>query len=115
MSEGLQLELKKPLEKMTAKELRELSIKQLPQVVGVSGMGKDELLAEIKKVLGIGGEEGPAVSPYKGQILAMKRQAKVLRAKKAEAGQEMPRKERVLLRRKINKLKKRSRRLAAAS
>ncbi len=52
MSEGLQLELKKPLEKMTAKELRELSMKQLPQVVGASGMGKEELLAEIKKVLG---------------------------------------------------------------
>jgi hypothetical protein len=115
MSEGMQLELKKPLEKMTAKELRELAMKQLPQVVGASGMGKDELLAEIKKVLGIGGEEGPAVSAYKGQILTMKRQAKTLRAKKAEAGTEMPRKEREILRRKINKLKKRSRRLAAAS
>ena len=115
MSEGMQLELKKPLEKMTAKELREVAMQQLPQVVGASGMGKDELLAEIKKVLGIGGEEGPAVSPYKGQILTMKRQAKALRAKKSEAGADMPRKERGLLRRKINKLKKRSRRLAAAS
>ncbi len=45
----------------------------------------------------------------------MKRQARTLRVKKAEAGQEMPRKEREILRRKINKLKKRSRRLAAAS
>ena len=115
MSESMQLELKKPLEKMTAKELRELAMKQLPQVVGASGMGKDELLADIKKVLGIGGEEGPVGSPYKGQILAMKRQAKTLRAKKLEAGAAMPREERVLLRRKINKLKKRSRRLAAAS
>lgn len=115
MSEGMQLELKKPLEKMTAKELRELALKQLPQVVGATGMGKDELLAEIKKVLGIGGEEGPAVSPYKGQILAMKRQAKDLRARKAGSGAEMARKDKEILRRKINKLKKRSRRLAAAS
>ena len=44
MSEGLQLDLKKPLDKMTAKELRELVLKQIPQVTGASGLGKDELL-----------------------------------------------------------------------
>ena len=64
MSEGLQLDLKKPLDKMTAKELRELVLKQIPQVTGASGLGKDELLVQIKEVLGIGGEEGSKVSRF---------------------------------------------------
>ena len=72
MSEGLQLDLKKPLDKMTAKELRDLVLKQIPQITGASGLGKEELLVQIKGVLGIGGEDGAAISPYKTKILSMK-------------------------------------------
>jgi hypothetical protein len=115
MSEGLQLDLKKPLDKMTAKELRELVLKQIPQITGASGLGKDELLVQIKEVLGIGGEEGAKVSPYKTKILSMKSKMRDLRTKRAETAGEGERKAKEILRRKINKLKKRTRRLAKAS
>ena len=42
----------KPLEKMTAKELREVG-KQLPEITGVYGMNKAELINAIKKAKGI--------------------------------------------------------------
>ncbi len=113
MSEGLNLDLKKPLDKMTAKELRQLVMDKIPQITGASGMPKEEVLAAIKEVLGISGEDnakGPC--PYKRQIQAMKGEIRELRAKKTEITE---RKERDALRLKINKLKKRTRRLAEAT
>jgi hypothetical protein len=115
MSEGLQLDLKKPLDKMTAKELRELVLKQIPQITGASGLGKDELLVQIKEVLGIGNEEGTKATPYKTKILSMKGKMRALRAKRTEVAGDDVRKQKEILRRQINKLKKRTRRLAKAS
>lgn len=115
MSEGLQLDLKKPLDKMTAKELRELVLKQVPQITGASGLGKEELLVQIKDVLGIGGEDGAKVSPYKTKILSMKSKMRDLRAKRLAVSGEGTRKQKEILRRQVNKLKKRTRRLAQAS
>lgn len=112
MAEEITIELKKPLDKMTAKELRDLVINQLPMIQGASGMDKDQLVAKIKEVLGITEEQG-SVSPYKAQILTMKAQMKELRAKKAAEGTS--RKEKDIIRRKVNRLKKRSRNLAQAS
>lgn len=113
MSVDLTLEslgLKKPLDKMTAKELRELVMAKIPQITGATGMAKEALLPAIKEVLGIKEEEGGA-NPYKDQILGIKKSIRDLRGKKVEAG---TRKDKGILRRKINKLKKRSRRLAKA-
>jgi len=113
MSVELTLEslgLKKPLDKMTAKELRELVMSKIPQITGASGMTKEALLPAIKDVLGIKEEDGGA-NPYKDQILATKRTIRELRGQKPEAG---TRKAKEILRRKINKLKKRTRRLAKA-
>ncbi|MFZ5426532.1 MAG: hypothetical protein ACOZEN_06135 [Thermodesulfobacteriota bacterium] len=112
MAEEITIELKKPLDKMTAKELRDLIINQLPMIQGASGMDKDQLVAAIKEVLGITEEEG-AANPYKAQILSMKAQMKDMRAKKASEG--VSRKEKDILRRKVNRLKKRTRNLAKAS
>ena len=42
----------KDLERMTVKDLRELA-KDMPEIVGFSGMKKPELIAAIKKVKGI--------------------------------------------------------------
>jgi len=106
------VELKKPLDKMTAKELRDVIINQMPMISGASAMGKDELVAAIKGALGIT-EEGPKVSPYKAQIFAIKGKVKDLRVKKVELAASGSRKDVEILRRKINKLKKRTRRLAA--
>jgi hypothetical protein len=104
------LGLTKPLDKMTAKELRALCLAKIPAIVGASGMSKEDLVTQIKELFGIGGEEG-GVSPYKDQILGLKRQIRELRASKVETE---GRKERDAVRRKINKLKKRTRRLAGA-
>jgi predicted ATPase len=104
------LGLKKPLDKMTAKELREMTMAKIPQITGATGMPKETLLAAIKDVLGIKEEEGGA-NPYKDQIHTVKGEIRDLRTKKAEAG---TRKQKDILRRRINKLKKRTRRLAAA-
>lgn len=112
MADDITLDLKKPLDKMTAKELRDLVINQIPSISGASGKDKEQLITEIKAALGITEEEGGA-SPYKTQILAMKAQMKDMRTKKAAEG--VSRKEKDTLRRKINGLKKRSRSLAKAS
>ncbi|NDV28626.1 hypothetical protein [Desulfovibrio sp. JC010] len=102
------LELKKPLEKMTTKDLRQLCIDKMPLIAGASGMDKDTLISNIKEYLGIEEEEG-AVSPYKDRILNIKRQMREMRIeKKAVTG----RKERAQLRRKINRMKKQTRALA---
>lgn len=114
MSEEISLEslqLKKPLEKMTAKELRQLAIEKIPQIVGASGMQKEELLAKIKEVLGI--EEEGTVSPYKEQISEIKREIKRLRQAKLQIPRKN-RKERDKIRRQIKKLRRKTRILASA-
>jgi len=105
------LELKKPLDKMTQKELRELCMEKIPMITGASGMSKEELLPAIKEILGIE-EEAEETTPYKDQIHAIKKDIRTLRAKKIASAN---RKEREILRKKINTLKKRTRRLAHAN
>ncbi|MDY0042070.1 MAG: Rho termination factor N-terminal domain-containing protein [Desulforhabdus sp.] len=52
-----QVKKEKPLEKMTAKELRELAL-TLEGIVGVHAMNKSELISAIKEVKGIVDEKG---------------------------------------------------------
>lgn len=104
------LGLKKPLDKMTAKELRALIVEKIPMITGASGMDKDQLVTAIREVFGMSDEEG-AANPYKDQISSIKREIRTLRGNKAETN---VRAERDALRKKINKLKKRTRRLANA-
>lgn len=104
------LGLTKTLDKMTAKELRTLAVEKIPSIVGASGMSKEDLIARIKEIFGISDDEG-GVSPYKEQILRIKREIREMRIAKK---QTEDRKQRDLLRRRINKLKKRTRRLARA-
>ena len=106
-----ELGLKKPLDKMTSKELRQLVMDKIPMITGASGMGKEQLLTEIKQAFGLSDEDGKGVSPYKAQISELKRQIRGLREKKTALE---VRKDKEIVRRKINKLKKRTRRLAAA-
>ena len=114
MSEASNIVLKKPLNKMTAKELRELCISQIPQITGASGMDKDALVVAVREALGFSkDEENKGPSPYKEQIWALKLRVRTLRAEKDQLP-DSQRKDRNRLRRKINILKKRTRRLAAA-
>lgn len=104
------LGLTKALDKMTAKELRTLIVAKIPSIVGASGMQKDDLVKAVKDVFGIVDTEG-GVSPYKDQISTLKKTIRDMRVKK---GTVEARQERTQIRRKINKLKKRTRRLSRA-
>ncbi|MFP4084152.1 MAG: hypothetical protein ACLFP9_04070 [Desulfonatronovibrio sp.] len=112
MDQEKKLELKKPLDKMTAKELRQLAIDQIPQITGASGMDKESLLSAIKEVMGITDEEGSSGKAYQEQIKNLKQKIKDLQAKKLE----LPKSDknmRQALRKKIHSLKKRTRRLSS--
>ena len=104
------LGLTKPLDKMTAKELRAVIVAKIPSIVGAVGMQKDELVKAVKDVFGIADAAG-GVSPYKDQICTLK---KTIREMRVQKGTVEARQERTKVRRKINKLKKRTRRLARA-
>ncbi len=113
MSEEINLELKKPLDKMTAKELRQLCIDKIPQISGASTMSKEELLKSIKEVLGMAQDETGRSGAYKEQIKNMKARIKELQAQKTQLPKSR-RKERDALRKKIHDLKRHTRRMAEA-
>jgi hypothetical protein len=98
----------KPLEKMTAKELRELAL-TLEGIVGVHAMNKDELVAAIKAAKGIKEEKTKKTAV---DIRAVKSRMQELRAKKEQAKAEGNSKRVDALRRKISNLKKKTRRAA---
>ena len=95
----------KPLDKMTATELRKYAL-ELGEISGVHGMNKEELLSAIKKVKGIK-EERKAVE--KVSVRDLKEKARELRVKKLEAiAAGASRKQIDILRKKANRLKKRT-------
>ncbi len=97
----------KPLEKMTATELRKYAL-ELGEITGVHGMNKEELLAAIKKVKGIVEEGKKAVKAV--NVRELKEQIKEMRQKKLAAREAgASRKELDILRRRISRLKKRTR------
>jgi hypothetical protein len=108
----------KPLEKMTAKELREMAM-GLPGVHGVHAMKKEELVAAIRAAKGI-----TAPEPKKGKIVVakkekvvltvaeLKKKVKELRTKREELFQQRKWKMAEILRKRISRLKKRTRRAA---
>ena len=108
----------KPLDRMTVKELREVAI-NFPGVTGVHAMKKDELLALVREYYGIE-EEVPAKKPAP-KIAKELPNPKVLKAKIAElrAQREKARAEKDgkrvdTLRRRMNRMKKLTRKSAAA-
>lgn len=105
----------KDLNKMTVKDLREIA-KDIPGVAGVHAMKKDEVLAIIKEYRGIKDEE-PVKKAKK--IVAMSKQelkSEILRLREAKqkARENRDRQAVDVLRRRINRLKKRSRKIVAA-
>ena len=107
----------KPLDKMTAKELREVAA-GMAEITGAHGMKKDELLAAIKKAKGI--EETTPVKKKKtetsaaGPLTVKEMKAKIvqLRNEQEEIRRTRDRKQIKIMRRRINRLKKRTRRTA---
>ena len=100
----------KPLEKMTATELRKYAL-DLGEITGVHGMNKEELLAAIKQGKGIAAEKQKHVETL--NVRELKEKAREARAKKVEAiAAGEPKKKIDLLRKRANRLKKRTHKAA---
>jgi len=98
----------KPLGKMTVKDLREIA-KDIPGIVGVHGMKKDELLVAIKEARGIKDEP---VKKADDSIADVKKQIKTLKAQRREAIAAKDSKLATICKRRISRLKKKTRRAA---
>jgi len=96
----------KPLEKMTAKELREVG-KQLPEITGVYGMNKAELVSAIKKAKGIT-EDLPKKSD--SSVREIKKKIKTLKTAREVTINDNDHKMAEIYQRRIKKLKKKTRR-----
>lgn len=105
----------KPLEKMTAIELREFALAKNLGISGVHAMKKEELLPAIKQALGIKDEE-PAKKKVevKGTIGEMKKKILQLKEEKRTAIASKEKKKVHVLRRRINRLKKRTKKVVKA-
>lgn len=109
----------KPLDKMTVKELRDVA-KEIPEITGVHGMNKADLLDALMKAQGI--EEIPKAKPkVKAKAKAtktsrdaksLKKAIKAFRKKQAQAAEAKDRKMAAIYRRKISRLKKKTRNAA---
>ena len=104
----------KPLDKMTVVELREFALAKNLGIVGVSAMKKEELLPAIKEALGIKDDEPAAKVMDKGTVAAMKQKIVRLKEEKRTAIASKDKKKTNVLRRRINRLKKRSKKVAKA-
>ena len=108
MTEETMEDFKKPLNKMTVKELREAAL-ELPQITGVHGMNKAELLAAVKEAKGIEDTPVPKSSAIVGTV---KSQIKNFKKLRESALKEKNAKMVTIYRRRIARLKKKSRRVA---
>jgi Rho termination factor, N-terminal domain len=98
----------KPLEKMTAKELREIG-KQIPEITGVHGMNKAELIVAIKRARGI---EEDAKTTSDASVREIKKKIKSLKSDRETALNNNDKKMADIYRHRITKLKKKTRRAA---
>lgn len=99
--------LEKKLEKMTIKELREIAL-QIPEITGVHGMNKEELISALKKVYGIK-EEPRKVGESMRELKAKVKKFKAL-AEEAKKNKDWIKYERY--RKLASRFKKRTRKLA---
>lgn len=98
----------KALEKMTVKDLREMA-KDIPEIVGVHGMKKEELIAAIKQAKGIVDEK---VKKTNTSIRQLKQNIKSLKDQRRAAIESKDRKMATIYKRRISRLKKKTRRAA---
>ncbi len=99
---------KKSLEKMTATELRQ-EAQDIPSIVGAHGMNKVELIASIKEARGIHDEK---VKKSNRSIRQAKKKIKELKFKREKLIEEGDEKMAAIYRKRIIRLKKRTRRAA---
>ena len=99
----------KPLEKMTVTDLREMA-KEIPEISGVHGMKKQELIVAIKKSKGIVDEPVKKTDASLGEI---KQRIKANKAQRQAAIEAKDKKMATIYKRRISRLKKKSRRVVA--
>ena len=99
----------KPLEKMTVTDLREMA-KEIPEISGVHGMKKEELIAAIKKSKGIVDEP---VKKADVSLVEIKKKIKAIKAQREAAIAAKDKKMATVYKRRISRLKKKSRRAVA--
>ena len=99
----------KSLEKMTVKELREIA-KDIPGITGVHGMKKDELIVGIKKAKGI---EDEPIKKADANIAELKQKIRSLKVQRRQALEAKDKKKATIYKRRISRLKKKTRRAAA--
>jgi hypothetical protein len=99
----------KALEKKTVKDLREMA-KEMPGIVGVHGMKKEELLVAIKEVKGIKDEP---VKKADASVAEIKKKIKAIKAQRQAALEAKDSKMATIYKRRVSRLKKKSR-IAAA-
>ena len=105
----------KDLDRMTVKELKEVAA-ETTDLVGVHAMKKSELLAAIKDAMGIKEEKTPKekIGKEATTIKEIKTTIIELKAKRKEARKSRDKRMVHILRRKINRLKKETRRISKA-
>ena len=111
-------EKEKPLDKMTATELREIA-RDIPGVAGVHAMKKEQLLEIVKEAKGIKDEEPVKKRKKKAPkqevgVKELRRKIVRLKEEKEAARQAKDRGRVEIFRRRINRLKKRTRKAAQA-
>jgi hypothetical protein len=99
----------RPLVKMTTPELKELA-KGIEGVSGVHGMKKEELIEALRKSKGIA---PAAAKKTDASLRVLKKQIRTMKDKRAAAIESKDRKLATICRRKISRLKKKTRRAAA--
>ncbi|MBS3731795.1 MAG: Rho termination factor N-terminal domain-containing protein [Desulfobacterales bacterium] len=99
----------KPLEKMTASELRDMAI-NLPEITGASGMNKTELIKAIKKVKGI--EDTGRKKQSDVSVRQIKEKIRELKKQRQACLEQDDKKMADIYRRRISRLKKKTRRVA---
>lgn len=96
----------KPLDKMTATELRDIA-KGLPDITGAHGMNKSELITAIKKAKGI--EDAKPKKGSDATVREVKVKIKELKKQRVEYKAQNNKKMAEIFRRRINRLKKQTR------
>ncbi|CAN2046628.1 Rho termination protein [Candidatus Magnetomoraceae bacterium gMMP-13] len=97
----------KPLDKMTSKELRETAL-EMPEITGVHGMNKAELLSAIKQAKGIVEDVKKKDSSVR-EIKVKIRKVKALQKKALENKDDKMSK---IYRRRVSRLKRKTRKAA---
>ena len=98
----------RPLEKMTTKDLKEIAL-QVPEISGVHGMRKEQLVEALRKSKGI---ELPKAKKGAATLGALKKRIRAAKTRRAEALEAKDRKAAAIFRRRVSRLKKLSRRAA---